>query len=456
MKKILVIDDEKGIRESIGMILEYERYETSFAEDGIKGLSKIDNEEFDCVLLDIKMPGIDGLEVLEKIKFNIPTLPVIMISGHGTIETAIESTRKGAYDFLEKPLDRNKLLITVRNAIEHSKLNNEYIKIKKQVEVKYEILGQSENIKNILSLIKTVAGTDARVLITGGNGTGKELVARQIFMNSTRRNKPFVEVNCAAIPKELIESELFGHEKGSFTGAATQRIGKFEQANGGTIFLDEIGDMSLEAQAKVLRILEQGTFERVGGNQLIKVDVRVISATNKDVQGEIEKGNFREDLFHRLNVIPIRVPSLSERRGDIPILVNSFLKEFCERNKIALKTIADSAMKIINENEWNGNIRELKNFVERLIILVPRQNITDKDLEGVLNIKKQQSDYEFSKDYTLQEFQEVSESVFIKKQLEKNNWNITKTADKLGIQRSHLYNKMKKYGFVRDSNSEKE
>jgi two-component system, NtrC family, nitrogen regulation response regulator NtrX len=456
MKKILVIDDEKSIRESIGMILEYEQYETAFSEDGIKGLNLLENEEFDCILLDIKMPGMDGIEVLEKIKSKSPTLPVIMISGHGTIETAIESTRKGAYDFLEKPLDRNKLLITVRNAIEHSKLNSEYIKIKKQVEGKYEILGESESIKSILSLITTVAPTDARVLITGENGSGKELVARQIFMQSNRKNKPFVEVNCAAIPKELIESELFGHEKGSFTGATAQRMGKFEQANGGTIFLDEIGDMSLEAQAKVLRVLELGTFERVGGNQLIKVDVRIISATNKDIQSEIEKGNFREDLYHRLNVIPIIIPSLSERREDIPILVNSFLKEFCEKNKIAYKTLSPQAMVSISKNEWKGNVRELRNFVERLIILVPGNTITEKALEGILNIKQQQEDFDFSKEYSLQDFQEISESNFIKKQLEKNNWNITKTSDKLGIQRSHLYNKMKKYGLVRDSNSDKE
>jgi DNA-binding NtrC family response regulator len=449
MEKILVIDDEKSIRESIGMILEYEGYNFDLAEDGVKALYKINNTDYDAVLLDVKMPGIDGIEVLERIKEKNNNLPVIMISGHGTIETAIESTRKGAYDFLEKPLDRNKLLISIRNAIEHAKISNEYIKIKTQVESKYEILGESESIKNILSLISRVANTDARILITGENGTGKELVARQIYMQSDRNKKPFVEVNCAAIPKELIESELFGHEKGSFTGAAMQRIGKFEQADTGTIFLDEIGDMSLEAQAKVLRVLEQGTFERVGGTQLIKVDVRVISATNKNLTAEIEKGFFREDLYHRLNVIPITVPPLKDHRFDIPILAEAFIKEFCEKRKIAVKKISPQAMKLITEHEWRGNVRELKNFIERLIILIPEHIITESDLENLINIKKSFMELDNFDDYTLQEFQEKTESMFIKKQLELNGWNVSKTAEGIGIQRSHLYNKMKKYGLER-------
>jgi two-component system, NtrC family, nitrogen regulation response regulator NtrX len=445
MKKIFVVDDEKSIRDSLGMILEYENYEVDFAEDGVKALNKFENGIYDLVLLDIKMPGIDGLEVLTELKTKQPQLPIIMISGHGTIETAIESTRKGAYDFLEKPLDRDKLLISVKNALEHARLSNEYNKIKKEIEAKYEILGKSEGIKNIISLINKVAPTEARTLITGENGTGKELVARQIYLKSSRNNKPFVEVNCAAIPKELIESELFGHEKGSFTGATAQRIGKFEQANNGMIFLDEIGDMSLEAQAKVLRVLEQGTFERVGGNELIKVDVRVISATNKELNKEIEKGAFREDLFHRLNVIPIRIPSLKERKEDIPILVNAFMQEYCQKNRIALKTVTPQAMQAICNNDWKGNVRELKNYIERLMILSPDLKIDENDLMDIYKTPAPKMEFDFSEPISLDEFQQQTEKIFISRQLEKNGWNVSKTSDSLGIQRSHLYNKMKKY-----------
>lgn len=455
--KILVIDDEKGIRESISMILEYEKYIVTTAENGIDGLNKIKENDFDLVFLDVMMTGLDGLEVLGMIKERNKEIPVIMISGHGTIETAIESTRKGAYDFLEKPLDRDKLLISMRNALEHYKISSEYKKIKSEVEEKYEIIGESKAIKEILSIIDVVAKTDSRVLITGDNGTGKELIARQIYNKSKRSDKPFVEVNCAAIPKELIESELFGHEKGAFTGATAQRIGKFEQADTGTIFLDEIGDMSLEAQAKVLRTLEQGTFERVGGSELIKVDVRVLSATNKNLEAEIEKGNFREDLFHRLNVIPIKSPPLRDRREDIPLLVSAFLNDTCAKYKIALKKISPELMSSLLLRNWKGNVRELKNYIERLVILNPDKHVIEKENEfseiyspssgtkadTVLGV------FDFEKTMPLQEFQEATEKLFIQKQLEKNNWNVSKTADALEIQRSHLYTKIKKYGLER-------
>jgi two-component system, NtrC family, nitrogen regulation response regulator NtrX len=446
--EILIIDDEKSIRDSISMILEYEKYSVDTAENGTEGLNKLQEKTYDLVFLDVKMPGIDGLEVLDIIKERKKDIPVIMISGHGTIETAIESTRKGAYDFLEKPLDRDKLLISMRNAIEHSKITTEYKKIKNEIESKYDILGKSKAIMDILSVIEVVAKTDSRVLITGENGTGKELIARQIYKMSNRCNNPFVEVNCAAIPKELIESELFGHEKGSFTGATVLRIGKFEQAHTGTIFLDEIGDMSLDAQAKVLRVLEQGTFERVGGNELIKVDVRLISATNKNLELEIEKANFREDLFHRLNVIPIKAPPLRERREDIPLLIDSFLKYICTKYKIALKKIGPSLLNSLVSREWKGNVRELKNFIERLVILNPNKILIEEE-NNIAEYRKIDSDFDFSQDISLQEFQENTESIFIKKQLEKNAWNVSKTADVLGIQRSHLYTKIKKYGLER-------
>jgi DNA-binding NtrC family response regulator len=448
--KILIIDDERNIRESIKMILEYENYTVATAENGTEGINKITEESFDLVLLDIKMPGLGGLDVLEMIKERDKSLPVIMISGHGTIETAIESTKKGAFDFLEKPLDRDKVLISVRNAIEHFKISSEYKKIKAELESKFDIVGDSKVIQDLKSLISVVAKSDSRIFITGENGTGKELIAHQIYQHSQRKDKPFVEVNCAAIPKELIESELFGHEKGSFTGAVNKRIGKFELANAGTIFLDEIGDMSLEAQAKVLRVLEQGTFERVGGTTIIKVDVRIISATNKNLESEIAKGNFREDLFHRLNVIPIVSPSLRERREDISILVNYFLKEICDKYKVACKSIGPKLMNSLISKEWKGNVRELKNFVERLVIFNPDKTSIEEENVS-MEAKKVELDFDFSKDITLQEFQEKTESVFIKKLLEKNFWNVSRTAEILDIQRSHLYTKIKKYNLERDS-----
>lgn len=451
MKTVLIIDDEKSVRDAISMILSYENYNIINAEDGKKGLTILNEPEItiDVVILDVKMPVMDGIEVLQEIKKSNNDLPVIMISGHGTIETAVEATKLGAYDFLTKPLDRDKLLITLRNALEHKKLLAEVEKIKIQLEGKERILGESQKIKEILELIERIAPTESRVLITGENGTGKELVAKAIYRMSKRRDKPFIEVNCAAIPNELIESELFGHEKGAFTGATSQRIGKFEQADGGTIFLDEVGDMNLSAQAKVLRTLEEGKIERVGGNRLIEVDVRVIAATNKNLIEEIKKGNFREDLYHRLNVIPIQVPPLRERREDIPILIKAFTEEICKRNGIPLKNFSERAINYLKGLEWSGNVRELKNMIERLIILT-RKNIIDiQDIEFTSATKASLIDDIIFTSKTFQEFKDRAEAAYIKHQLEVHNWNISKAAESMDIERAHLYNKMKKYGLER-------
>ncbi|WP_372947455.1 sigma-54-dependent transcriptional regulator [Mariniphaga sp.] len=380
MSKILVIDDERSIRNTLKDILEYEKYEVDLAEDGKKGLEMVKQTEYDIILCDIKMPGMDGIEVLEQLNIMAPDSPVVMISGHGNIDTAVESIKKGAYDFIEKPLDLNRLLITIRNAMDKSTLVNETKILKKKVSKKFEIIGDSKAIKKVTEMADRVAPTDARVLITGANGTGKELVARRIHDQSNRASGPFVEVNCAAIPSELIESELFGHEKGSFTSAVKQRIGKFEQANKGTLFLDEIGDMSLSAQAKVLRALQENVITRVGGDKHIKVDVRVVAATNKNISDEIEKGRFREDLYHRLSVILIHVPSLNERLEDIPLLANHFVTLICNEYGMPEKTVTDDAIKELQKITWTGNIREFRNVIERLIILCDRQ-ITGEDVQ---------------------------------------------------------------------------
>lgn len=379
MSRILVIDDERSIRNTLKDILEYEKYEVDLAEDGPKGLEKIKNGEYDVVLCDIKMPGMDGIEVLDKLSEISADLPVVMISGHGNIDTAVEAIKKGAFDFIEKPLDLNRLLITIRNAMDKSVLVTETKILKKKVSKKFEIIGQSEAIKKVIEMADRVARTDARVLITGSNGTGKELIARRIHEMSLRSAGPFVEVNCAAIPSELIESELFGHEKGAFTSAIKQRKGKFEQASGGTLFLDEIGDMSLSAQAKVLRALQENIISRVGSDGAIKVDVRVVAATNKNLSEEIEKGNFREDLYHRLSVILIRVPTLNERLEDVPLLANYFIQQICSEYGMPEKTISDDAIRELQKIEWRGNIREFRNVIERLIILCDRK-ITRADV----------------------------------------------------------------------------
>ncbi len=376
MSKILVIDDERSIRNTLKDILEYEKYEVDLAEDGKKGIEKVKQAEYDIILCDIKMPGIDGIEVLDHLKGLSPDSPVVMISGHGNIDTAVESIKKGAYDFIEKPLDLNRLLITIRNAMDKSTLVTETKNLKKKVSKKFEIVGESKAIKNVIEMADRVAPTDARVLITGANGTGKELVARRIHDQSGRASGPFVEVNCAAIPSELIESELFGHEKGAFTSAVKQRKGKFEQANGGTLFLDEIGDMSLSAQAKVLRALQENIISRVGGDKHIKVDVRLVAATNKNISEEIKENRFREDLYHRLSVILIRVPTLNERLEDIPILADYFISQICKEYGMPEKTINDDAISELKKINWTGNIREFRNVIERLIIL------SDKEIRG--------------------------------------------------------------------------
>lgn len=373
MSKILVIDDEKAIRNTLKEVLEYEKHEVDLAEDGPNGIELFSANSYDIVLCDIKMAKMDGIEVLGKITEISSDTPVIMISGHGNIDTAVESIKKGAYDFLEKPLDLNRLLITIRNATDKSKLITQTQVLKNKVSKMYEIVGESEAIVKVKSMIDRIAPTEARVLITGSNGTGKELVAHQIHEKSTRSKGPFVEVNCAAIPSELIESELFGHEKGSFTSAIKQRIGKFEQANGGTLFLDEIGDMSLSAQAKVLRALQENKITRVGSDKDIHVNVRVITATNKNIKKEIENNGFREDLYHRLSVILIHVPSLNERVDDIPLLADHFNTLICNEYGMCKKIIKEDAIKELQKIEWTGNIREFRNVLERLIILCPTE-----------------------------------------------------------------------------------
>ena len=369
MSKILVIDDQRSIRSTLKDILEMEGHTVVLAEDGAQGVEAFGADSFDVVLTDIKMPNMDGMEVLDKIMETRPDCPVIMISGHGDIDTAVESIKKGAYDFIQKPLDLNRLLITIKNAVEKGALVVDNKALKKKIEHKYDMIGDSEPMRKVRDMIDRVAATDARVLIMGGNGTGKELVARALHNNSRRAKSPFVEVNCAAIPGELIESELFGHEKGSFTSAVKQRIGKFEQAEGGTLFLDEIGDMSLAAQAKVLRALQENTITRVGGDKDIKVDVRVLAATNKNLAEEIKAGNFREDLYHRLSVIIINVPSLNERVDDIPMLANYFLESVSQELGVAKKGISDDAIEALKKINWTGNIREFRNVIERLTIL---------------------------------------------------------------------------------------
>jgi len=369
MATLLIIDDEKAIRKTLTEILSFEGYKIEEASDGEEGLKKFREKTFDVVLCDIKMPKVDGLDFLQKAVEINADVPIIMISGHGTIETAVEAVKKGAYDFIQKPPDLNRLLITIRNAMERNTLVTETKTLKRRALKVQEMIGESTPIKRIKETIEKVAPTEARVLITGENGVGKELVARWLHEKSNRAGNALIEVNCAAIPSELIESELFGHEKGSFTSAIKQRIGKFEQANGGTLFLDEIGDMSLSAQAKVLRALQEGKITRVGADKDINVDVRVVAATNKDLMKEVEAKSFRLDLYHRLSVILIHVPSLNERRDDIPLLVNQFLEDICEDYGIAKKAIADDALKCLQDYNWTGNIRELRNVVERLVIL---------------------------------------------------------------------------------------
>ena len=456
MAKILIIDDERAIRSTLREILEYENYTVEDVDNGVDGLEKIQKEDYDLVLCDIKMNRMDGMEVLSEGLALKPDLPFIMISGHGNIETAVEASKKGAFDFVSKPPDLNRLLITVRNALDKGSLVTETRVLKRRVAKVRDMLGESQSIIKIKETIDRVAPTDARVLITGANGSGKELVARWLHEKSNRAGAPLIEVNCAAIPAELIESELFGHEKGSFTSAIKQRIGKFESANGGTLFLDEIGDMSASTQAKVLRALQENKITRVGGEKEIEVDVRVVAATNKDLLKEIDAGYFRLDLYHRISVILIHVPPLTDRRDDIPLLTQTFLEEICGDYGMPVKKISDAALDALKALPWTGNIRELRNMVERLIILSDKV-ITDGDVKAFANPSAPaaatdghaapQTDYE--KFTNFQEYKDFAEREYIKFKLEKNNWNVSKTADDIDIQRSHLYSKIEKFGLKR-------
>jgi len=456
MAKILIIDDERSIRSTLREILEYEDYVVEDVDNGIDGLDLIRKNDYDLVLCDIKMNRMDGMEVLTEGLSIKPDLPFIMISGHGTVETAIEASKKGAFDFISKPPDLNRLLITVRNALDRGSLVTEAKVLKRRASKVRAILGESQAIQKIKETIERVAPTDARVLVTGANGSGKELVARWLHEKSNRSNAPLIEVNCAAIPSELIESELFGHEKGSFTSAIKQRIGKFESANGGTLFLDEIGDMSPSTQAKVLRALQENKITRVGGEKEIDVDVRVVAATNKDLLKEIEAGNFRMDLYHRLSVILIHVPPLTDRREDIPLLTQSFLDEICNDYGMPVKKISEAALEALKALPWTGNIRELRNMIERLIILSDR-TITDSDVKifanpsspAVVSNGNAAPQTDFDQFTNFQEYKDFAEREYIKFKLEKNNWNVSKTADDIDIQRSHLYSKIEKFGLKR-------
>lgn len=450
MADILVIDDEAPIRETLKEILEYENFNVTLAEDGQKGYQFIQKNDYDVVLCDVKMPGMDGMEVLERALALKPELPFVMISGHGNVEMAIDATKKGAFDFITKPPDLNRLLITLRNAIERTDLVTETKVLKRKVSKTFDIIGETPAISKIKETIEKVAPTEARVLITGENGTGKELVARWLHEKSARSEMPLIEVNCASIPTELIESELFGHEKGAFTSAIKQRIGKFEQAHGGTLFLDEIGDMSMAAQAKVLRAIQEGKITRVGGDKEIKVDVRIVAATNKNLLEEIEKGQFRMDLYHRLSVILMHVPTLNERKEDIILIAEHFLEDICAENGLALKTFTPDGYEALKEVNWTGNIRELRNVVERLVILCG-DAITGEDVYMYSNPAQRGADpFGVVDEYqTLQDFRDWAEKVFIERKLIQNGWNVAKTASEIDIQRSHLYNKIDKYNLKR-------
>jgi two-component system nitrogen regulation response regulator NtrX len=445
---VLIVDDEPSIIQSLRGILADEGFEVMTADGGLKALDMIKETIPDIILLDIWMPDIDGLETLKRIRELYPGVQVIMISGHGTIETAVKATKLGAYDFIEKPLSLEKVLLSVDNALKYNMLETELDLFRERDRRRYQITGHSKAITQLKEQISTVAPTDAWVLIVGENGTGKELVAHTIHRLSKRNNKPLIEVNCAAIPEDLIESELFGHEKGAFTGATTMKRGKFDQANDGTLFLDEIGDMSLKAQSKVLRILQEQRFERVGGNRTITVDVRVIVATNKNLEEEIAKGTFREDLYFRLNVIPIRVPPLRERVDDIPDFVNEFLDEFSLDTKEERKFLSPDALELLKSYSWPGNVRELKNLIERTAIMHPGNVINAEDIPPPFNtsrIEEGKMESLFSFD-TLKEGREMFEKSFIASKLKQFGGNISKTAEAIGMERSNLHKKIKAYG----------
>ena len=449
--RILVVDDETAIREAIKMTLEYEGYKIDEARSGQDGIDKAGKTDYDAILLDIKMPVLDGIEVLENLRELKISSPVVMVSGHGDVHTAVECTKRGAFDFLEKPLNRDKLLLTVRNAVRLRRVEEEVTELKSKAEKIYQLVGSSPVMADLKSQIERAAPTKATVLITGESGTGKELVAREIHRRSSRSSAPFIQVNCAAIPEELIESELFGHEKGSFTGAVRKQTGKFVAADNGTIFLDEIGDMSLRTQAKVLRVLQEGDVEPVGSATVVKVDVRVIAATNKDLTEEIRNGRFREDLYYRLNVIPIRTPPLRERRDDTAVLAEHFAKLFSDEHNMHPKKFTPTAVKALQDAPWRGNVRELKNMIERMVIMVPGDAIDVADLPaeffrapadiiaGSMNLN------------TLQAFKDEAEKAFILAKLREHGWNVSKTAEAIDTPRSNLYKKIEQYNIKREA-----
>lgn len=443
---ICIVDDEPAILNTLSSILEDEGYQVTVAKSGIEALKLFRADPPDLAILDIWMPELDGLETLKQARQQFPHLMVIMMSGHGSVETAVKATKLGAYDYLEKPLDLEKVTILVRNALHQRKLEEENLNLRVQVERHFELVGESPAMQHLRQLIAAAAPTHSRVLISGENGTGKELVARAIHLQSPRHNRPFVEVNCAAIPETLIETELFGHERGAFTGAVAQKKGKFDLADGGTLFLDEIADMSLATQAKVLRVLQEQQFTRVGGSKIIKVNVRVIAASNKALSQEIEKGNFREDLYYRLNVLPIEVPPLRQRREDIPALTRHFLRLHAEEQGLKLKEITHEALALLARHDWPGNIRELRNQVERLMIMVPKSLIDADDVCPFLPGVSTTSPTSVSPSMTfdsLREARNAFEREYIGNRLRENNWNVSKTADDLKIERSHLHRKIK-------------
>ncbi len=447
-RTILIVDDEPAIVQTLSGILQDEGFDVLTAADGETALRLVEEEGPDLVFLDIALPGLDGLEVLQQLKEQLPLLPVIMVSAYGNVENAVKATRLGAYDFIEKPPHADKIILTVRNALELSRLTEENLQLRRRTGPPEEIIGQSPVMQQLREQVRIVAPTNAWVLITGENGTGKELVARAIHRFSKRSHKPFVEVNCAAIPEELIESELFGHEKGAFTGATSKRRGKFDQAHEGTLFLDEIADMSLKTQAKVLRILQEQRFERVGGSRPIQVDVRVVAATNKNLEELIARGQFREDLYYRINVIPIQVPPLRERPEDIPLLIEYFLQEFARENNCPAKIMTPEAVAVLRRQPWPGNVRELKNFVQRLAILTPGRVIDLTHLPDIGGAEQSAGDVDqsFFQITSLKEARSQFEREFLRRKLAEYQGNVSLTAEAIGLERSHLYKKMRTYG----------
>jgi two-component system nitrogen regulation response regulator NtrX len=452
MARLLVVDDESGVRGALAQLFEYEGHEVREAENGREGITLAMEFMPDVIFLDVKMPGLDGLDVLARLREGDPSALVVMISGHGTIDTAIEATRKGAYDFLEKPLDTDRLLVTLSRALQLRGLTASMADLRNQVESRYEIVGNSYPLRQVLERVEKVAPTEARVLVTGENGTGKELIARAIHRLSPRFDRPFVEVNCAAIPSELIESALFGHIKGSFTGAVADRAGKFEQADTGTLFLDEIGDMSPDAQAKVLRALEQGVITRVGSSKSVDVDVRVIAATNKDLESRIDDGHFREDLFYRLNVVPIHVPPLRERREDIPMLVQHFSAIMAKRDGMPRRQFETAAIERLKTLSWPGNVRELRNTVERLLILAAGDVVSVGDVERLASGRSASGGLggELLATENFSDFKDGAERTYILQKLRENDWNVAETARRIDMPRSNLYKKIEKYELVRE------